>query len=107
MLSAQSTEKHMFTASRGSRWILKYSALFDSYDIYDESGAVVYTVSGKPAWGHKLEIYDNNGNHLATLREQVLTFLLRFAIQIGWEAVLICRGVNTRLIYPFLQCFFW
>lgn len=64
----------------------RFFSWFDSYDIYDESGAAVYTVCGKPAWGHKLEIY-SNGNHLATLREQVLTFLPRFAIQIGGQTV--------------------
>ncbi|WP_349944030.1 LURP-one-related family protein [Lacrimispora sp. BS-2] len=65
----------------------RFFSWFDSYDIYDESGAAVYTVCGRPAWGHKLEIYDNSGNHLATLREQVLTFLPRFAIQIGGQTV--------------------
>ena len=65
----------------------RFFSWFDSYDIYDENGATVYTVCGRPAWGHKLEIYDKDGNQLATLREQILTFLPRFDIQIGGETV--------------------
>lgn len=63
----------------------RFFSWFDSYDIYDENGSTVYTVCGRPAWGHKLEIHDRSGNHLATLREQVLTFLPRFEIQIGGQ----------------------
>ncbi len=55
---------------------------FDSYDIYDDAGNTVYRVEGRPSWGHKLEIYDAEGRHLATLREKVLTFLPRFEIEI-------------------------
>ena len=54
----------------------------DSYDIYDEFGNPVYRVEGRLSWGHKLEIYDAEGSHLATLREKVLTFLPRFEIEI-------------------------
>lgn len=65
----------------------RFFSWFDSYDIYDENNTAVYTVNGKPAWGHKLEIYDRSGNHLATLREQILTFLPRFDIQINGQTV--------------------
>lgn len=65
----------------------RFFSWFDSYDIYDEGGSTVYTVCGKPAWGHKLEIYGPGGNHLATLREQILTFLPRFDIQINGQTV--------------------
>ncbi|MFR3728349.1 LURP-one-related/scramblase family protein [Lacrimispora sp.] len=65
----------------------RFFSWFDSYDIYDESGATVYTVSGKLAWGHKLEIYDRYGNHVATLREQVFSFLPQFAIQMNGETI--------------------
>lgn len=65
----------------------RFFSWFDSYDIYDESGATVYTVSGKLAWGHKLEINDRYENHLATLREQVISFLPRFAIQMNGETI--------------------
>lgn len=56
---------------------------FDSYDIFDAAGNTVYSVCGKPAWGHKMEVYDAAGNPLATLKQQVLTFLPRFDILVG------------------------
>ena len=51
---------------------------FDSYDIYDEAGNTVYTVEGKLAWGHCLHILNAAGDHIGTVREQVLTFLPKF-----------------------------
>lgn len=56
---------------------------FDSYDIYDEQQRTIFTVKGKPSWGHTLEIYDVNGNHIATLKQKVMTFLPKFEIYIG------------------------
>ena len=32
---------------------------FDSYDVCDEYGNAVFSVKGRLAWGHLLEIYDN------------------------------------------------
>ena len=63
--------------------------MFSWFDSYDEAGNTVYRVEGRLSWGHKLEIYDAEGRHLATLREKVLTFLPRFEIEIlgvsfGW-----------------------
>ena len=55
---------------------------FDSYDIYDEEGRTVYTVEGKLSWGHRLEIYGPAGDHLGTVKEEVLTFLPRFSIYV-------------------------
>ncbi|WP_124065413.1 LURP-one-related family protein [Clostridium sp. E02] len=40
----------------------------------------MYTVSGKPSWGHKLEVYNQSGEYLATLKEQILTFLPKYHI---------------------------
>ncbi len=60
---------------------------FDSYDIYDEMGNTVYTVKGKLAWGHRLEVYNAYGDHIATLNEKVLTFLPKFEIYIGGNYV--------------------
>lgn len=65
----------------------RFFSWFDSYDIYDERGSSVYTVCGKPAWGHKLEIYDVSQQHLATLRQQLLTFLPRFDILVGGQVL--------------------
>lgn len=56
---------------------------FDSYDIYDEAGSVVYTVHGEPAWGHRLRIYDGSGREVGCVREVVLTFLPRFEFYVG------------------------
>lgn len=56
---------------------------FDSYDIYDDDGNTVFTVEGKLSWGHKLEVSDRNGNHIATLKEAVLTFMPEFEIYIN------------------------
>ena len=46
---------------------------FDSYDIYDGEGRTVYTVEGRLAWGHRLEIHDAQGAYLGRVQEEVLT----------------------------------
>lgn len=51
---------------------------FDSYDVFDEFGNVVFTVKGEISWGHCLRIYDANGNELGLLKEKILTFLPKF-----------------------------
>lgn len=56
---------------------------FDSYDIYDENQQTVFTVQGKLAWGHKLEIYDANGRYLGMVKEEVMTLLPRFDLYMG------------------------
>lgn len=56
---------------------------FDSYDIYDKYGNVVYIVKGQLSWGHKLCIYDNQGLHIGTIKEEVLTLLPRFKMYIN------------------------
>ena len=59
----------------------------DSYDIYSEAGATVYTVEGRLSWGHCLEIHGAAGRHVGTVKEEVLTFLPRFAIYLGGQQV--------------------
>lgn len=56
---------------------------FDSYDIYDEQGAVLYTIKGQLSWGHCLQIYDQSGSHIGTVKERVLTFLPAFDLYEG------------------------
>lgn len=63
----------------------RFFSWLDSYDIFDESGAVVYTVEGKLSWGHCLHILDAGGQHVATLKERVLTFLPKFELYLGDE----------------------
>lgn len=65
----------------------RFFSWFDSYDIYDETGAVAYTVEGKLSWGHCLHILDAGGNHIATVRERVLTFLPQFELYLGDSCV--------------------
>ena len=60
---------------------------FDSYDIFDEAGNTVYTVQGRLAWGHRLEISDAAGNYLGQVRQEVLTFRPRFSLFIGENRV--------------------
>ena len=60
---------------------------FDSYDIYDEAGNTVYTVQGRLAWGHKLEISDAAGRYLGMVKEEVLTFLPRFDLYVGENCI--------------------
>lgn len=53
---------------------------FDSYDIYDEEGNVVYTVKGQLSWGHCMKVFDAAGNELGMIQERVFTLLPKFEI---------------------------
>lgn len=60
----------------------------DSYDVFDDMGQTVYTVQGKLAWGHRLHIHNLSGEHVATLKEVMLTFLKpRFDMFVGEEKI--------------------
>lgn len=56
---------------------------FDSYDIYDEQGKVIYEVKGQLSWGHCLKIFDAYGSEVGTVEERVLTFLPKFNVYLG------------------------
>ncbi|MBE5803931.1 MAG: hypothetical protein E7316_05405 [Clostridiales bacterium] len=58
----------------------RFFSWFDSYDIYDESGATLYTVKGQLAWGHLLKIFDAGGNEVGTVKEKVFTWLPKFEL---------------------------
>ncbi len=60
----------------------RFFSWFDSYDIYDEQGITVFTVKGQLSWGHCLHILDRNGNHIATVKEVIFTFLPKFEMYI-------------------------
>lgn len=60
----------------------RFFSWFDSYDIYDEAGNVVYTVKGQLAWGHCLKIFDAVGREVGVVKERVLTLLPKFEIYI-------------------------
>ena len=53
---------------------------FDSYDIYNEAGETVYTVEGQLAWGRCLHILNAGGEHIATLKQVLFTFLPEFEL---------------------------
>lgn len=65
----------------------RFFSWLDSYDIYNESGEPVYTVEGKLAWGHKLVIYDAQGEEMGMVREQLLRMMPHFTISIGGREV--------------------
>ena len=58
----------------------KLFSWFCSYDVFDESGNVVYKVKGELSWGHLLRIYDRNGKELGSVKEKILTWLPKFEI---------------------------
>ena len=60
---------------------------FDSYDIYDEEGNTVFTVQGQLSWGHCLHIINSVGEHIATVKEVVLTFFPRFELYMGEQYI--------------------
>ena len=60
---------------------------FDSYDIYDESGSVLYTVRGELAWGHLLRIYDARGREIGVVKERILSWLPRFEMYLDGRYV--------------------
>ena len=60
----------------------RFFSWFDSYDIFDEHHNTVFTVKGQLSWGHRLNVYDASGNHVATLQQRTLTFLPKFDIYI-------------------------
>ena len=60
---------------------------FDSYDIYNENEEIVYTVEGKLSWGHKRVISDIYGCEIGMIKEEVLTFLPRFALYINGNKI--------------------
>ena len=61
----------------------RFFSWFDSYDIYDEEGNVVYTVEGQLAWGHCLHVLDRERNHIGTLWEDVSAILRRYEMYLG------------------------
>ena len=72
---------------------------FDSYDIYDETGTVAYTVKGQLSWGHCLKIYDSLGYEIGTVRERILTFLPKFELYLG-EQYYGCVSKELSLFRP-------
>lgn len=60
---------------------------FDSYDIYGENGEAIFRVKGQMAWGHKLKIFNAQGNYVGMVREKMFTWMPQFKLYVGEEYV--------------------
>ncbi len=70
----------------------RFFSWLDSYDIYDESENVVYSVKGEISFGHLLRIYDANGRELGYIKQEIFAFLPKFYMYVGNECIgSICR----------------
>lgn len=58
----------------------KVFSWFGSYDVFDESGNIIYKVKGELSWGHMLRIYDRNGFEVGVVKQKVFTWLPKFEI---------------------------
>lgn len=58
----------------------RFFSWFDSYDIYDESGNVAFSVQGQLSWGHKLHVHDSCGMHVGTVKQVVFSWMPRFEL---------------------------
>lgn len=67
----------------------RFFSWLDSYDIFDESGQVLYTVKGQLSWGHCLKIFDHAGREVGMVEERVFSFLPKFEMYEG-DAYLGC-----------------
>ena len=65
----------------------RFFSWFDSYDIYGQDGSVLFTVEGQLSWGHTLHILNARGEHIATVKQVVLTWLPKFEFYIGEQYV--------------------
>lgn len=81
---------------------------FDSYDIYNEAGEVVYVVKGQLAWGHCLKIFDAWGGEIGMVKERVMTFLPSFELYVG-DDYLGCIRKEFALFKPVytIECNGW
>ena len=58
----------------------------DSFDIYDEDGAVKYFVKAEfLSLGHQMHVYDAQQREIGMIRQKLLTLLPAFEIEIGGE----------------------
>lgn len=60
----------------------------DTYDIYDESGQVKYTVKADLLTiGHRLRVFDATGEQIGIIKEKVLTFLPAFEVEVNGRKI--------------------
>ena len=75
-------------------------ALGDTYDIYDEDGAVKYMVKAELiALGHQMHVYDAQHNEIGQIKQKLLTVLPKFDIIIHGQS---CGRIEKKftLFYP-------
>ncbi|MBQ2266134.1 MAG: LURP-one-related family protein [Clostridia bacterium] len=71
----------------------------DSYDIFDESGAVMFKVKGELSFSHLLRIYDANDNDIGCVKQKIFSFLPRFELYRG-EEYMGCINREISLFKP-------
>lgn len=61
----------------------------DTYDVYDEYEKPKYFVRAELfSWGHKIHVYEHStGNEVGMIRQQLLTFLPKFDVEINGQTV--------------------
>jgi len=86
----------------------KLFSWFDSYDIFDEAGNVLYTVKGQLSWGHTLKIFDKHGLYIGMVKQKIFTFMPTFEIYIQDEYVgRICREFTWFRPRYRIDCYDW
>ena len=65
----------------------RFSAWFDKFEIFDEAGNTLYTVRGRFSFGKHLTVFDNLGNEVGVIKEEVLTMLPKYNIYLGGNLV--------------------
>ena len=63
--------------------VLKHSGPIAGCTDFDEAENVLFTVEGQLAWGHTLHINDIDGNHMATVKQRIFSFLPKFDLYEG------------------------
>lgn len=77
----------------------RFFSWFDSYDIYDENGEVLFVVKGQLSWGHLLKIFDRSGREVGCVKQRILTFLPKFEIYLG-ESYIGCISKEFTFFRP-------
>ena len=63
----------------------KFFSIGDSYDVFDESGNVMFTVKSVFDFGHHFRIFDAIGYEVGSIRQKMLSWKTRFDMFIGDE----------------------
>ena len=68
------------------RFRQRFFSWLDSYDIFDDAGAVLYTVKSRMDWGHNMSVFDQSGRVCGCLREKIWTLRPEFHIECSGPA---------------------